>query len=420
MTGQSQAPALPCGRGMVRVYRYRLYPTRGQEATLHHTMGILCELYNAALQERRDAYRHGKPLSAYGQMAELREVRELRPDVAEIHVHLLQDAITRLDRAYRAFFRRLKTGKKPGFPRFKGRGRYRMFTFKDAANHNGVRLLAGGKRVKLTGIGNVKIKLHRPIDGCIKQASVTLSGDGHWYIAFTCDDVPEKPLAATGGSVGIDLGITRFASLSDGSMVDNPRPYQASQREIATAQRRVSRRKRGSKRRRKAIALLAKQYDRVRRVRLDFHHKVALDVVRRFDRIAVENLNIQGLARMRLAKQVHDVGWAQFIAILRAKAECAGRKFVAVDPRGTSQECSGCGAVVRKSLGVRVHVCLHCGLVEDRDVNAAKNVQARGHRVRGGLSSGRPVEPRSPSSRNSAGMGVVTPTIKPSGGQAEP
>jgi putative transposase len=381
---------------MLRVYRYRLFPTRAQEQAMHRTLDLLRELYNAALQERRDAYRKlGTSLSAYGQMAELPEVRAVRPDIAEVNSHLLQDVIARLDRAYRAFFRRVKAGEKAGFPRFKCRNRYRTFTFKDAGRRRGVQLVAGGKRVKVAGIGNVKIKLHRPIEGRIKQASVSLNGDGHWYIAFACDDVPAKPMPATGQSVGVDVGVKTFAALSDGTMVDNPRPYESAQRKLVTAQRKVSRRKRGSSRRRKAVVLLAKQHDRVRRVRLDFHHKVALDLVCRFDSISVEKLNVKGLARMRLAKQVHDAGWAQFATILLAKAESAGREFFAVDPRGTSQECSGCGAVVHKGLGVRVHDCPHCGLVLDRDVNAAMNVQRRGQRLRGGLSSGRPDEPRS-------------------------
>lgn len=359
------------------------------------TLYRLRELYNAALQHRRDAHRKGGvTVSAYSQMRELAGVREVRPEYAAIHTHLLQDVLTRLDRAYRAFFRRCKSGETPGFPRFKGRGRYRTFTFKDAANHNGVRLLSTG-RVKLAGIGNVKVKLHRPVDGRIKQASVSIDGDGHWYIAFACVDVPAKPLPASVTSVGIDVGITTFAALSDGTMVDNPRPYEVAQRSLATAQRRVSRRKRGSKRRRKAVGLLAKQSARVQRVRLDFHHKVALAIVQRFGSIAVEDLNIKGLARMRLAKQVHDAGWAQFTTILASKAESAGREFYRVDPRGTSQECSGCLLCVPKGLLVRVHACPHCGLVEDRDVNAAINVQRRGQRLRGGLNV-QLEDPRSP------------------------
>ena len=380
---------------MVRVYRYRLYPTRAQDAALRETLERLRELYNAALQHRRDAYRKaGKSVSAYDQMHELIGVREVRPEYAEIHTHLLQDVLTRLDRAYRAFFRRCKSGETPGFPRFKGHGRYRTFTFKDAANHNGVRLLSTG-RVKLAGIGNVKVKVHRPVDGRIKQASVSLDGDGHWYIAFACVDVPAKPLPASVTSVGIDVGITTFAALSDGTMVDNPRPYEVAQRSLATAQRRVSRRKRGTERRRKAVGLLAKQAARVQRVRLDFHHKTALAIVQRFGSIAVEDLSVKGLARMRLAKQVHDAGWAQFTTILASKAESAGREFYRVDPRGTSQECSGCLLCVPKGLHVRVHACPHCGLVEDRDVNAAINVQRRGQRLRGGLNV-QLEDPRSP------------------------
>jgi putative transposase len=382
---------------MLRVYRYRLRPTRAQDAAFRETLERLRELYNAALQHRRDAYRkQGASVSAYTQMRELAGVRAVRPEYAEIHTHLLQDALTRLDRAYRAFFRRIKAGETPGFPRFKGKGRYRTFTFKDAVNRNGVRILAGGKRVKLAGIGNVKVRLHREIQGRIKQASVSLDGDGHWYVAFACDDVPARPLPATGRSVGIDVGITTFAALSDGTMVENPRPYEAAQRALASAQRRVARRKRGSRRRHKAVALLACKHARVQRVRLDFHHKTALNIVQRFDSIAVEDLNVKGLARMRLAKQVHDAGWAQFTTILASKAERAGREFFRVDPRGTSQECSGCHERVPKGLHVRVHSCPHCGLIEDRDVNAAVNVQARGHRVRGEASRKRLRESRSP------------------------
>ena len=380
---------------MVRVYRYRLYPTRAQHVVMLGTLWLLRELYNAALQHRSDVYRRtGETVSAYSQMRELAGIREVRPEFEKIHTHLLQDAITRLDRAFSAFFRRCKAGEKPGYPRFKGRDRYRTFTFKDASHNNGVRLAAGGKRVKLSGVGNVKLKMHRPVEGRIKQASVTLSGDGHWYVAFACDGVQPKPLPATGASIGVDVGITTFAALSNGEMVANPRPYETAQRVLGKAQRVVSRRKRGSHRRRKALGRLAKRNNKVACVRRDFHHKTALNLVRRFDVIAVENLNVKGLAQMALAKQVHDAGWAQFTTILRAKAESAGREVVAVDPRGTSQECSGCGVVVKKGLGVRVHTCT-CGRVLDRDTNAAINIKNRlGQSRRGGLIES--VEPRSP------------------------
>lgn len=380
---------------MVRVYRYRLYPTDAQNERMRWTCERLRELYNAALEARREAYRKQKAsLSAYGQMAELKAVRKVRPEYADIHVHLLQDALTRLERAYRAFFRRIKAGEKAGFPRFRGRGRYDSFTFKDAKNRNGAAFDSKTKRLRLTGIGEIKVKYHRKLEGVLKQVTITLGGDGYWYACLCCDSAAEQPLPATGKSVGVDVGIKTFATLSNGEQIENPRLFERAQAKLRRAQRRLARRKRGSNRRRKAVLLLRKQHDKIRRSRLDFHHKVALELVRRFDSIAVEKLNFKGLARGMLAKQVQDAAWGGFVTILRTKAECAGREVWQVDPRGTSQRCSGCGIVVPKKLSVRIHSCPGCGLVLDRDENAARNIQAAGHAVRGGLSNGRPVEPR--------------------------
>jgi len=363
---------------MLRVFRYRLYPTRAQEQALGETMRLLRALYNGALQERRDAYRlEGRTIGAYEQMRSLKEVRALCPEYAAIHTHLLQDVITRLDRAYQAFFRRCKAGETPGFPRFKGFGRYRTFTFKDAKNRNGARLVAGGKRLELTGIGKVKVKFHRPLEGRVKQVSVSLDGDGHGYVAFVCDEVVAKTLDKTGRSVGIDVGIATFAALSDGGMVDNPRLREAAQPAIRRAARTVARRRRGSKRRRKVAVVLQKQRARVQRKRQQFHHETAKAIVKAYDAIAVEELNVRGLAAGMLAKQVHDTGWAQFVTILSHKAESAGRELHRVEARGTSQQCSACGATVRKGLHVRVHRCPGCGYTEDRDINAARNILSK-------------------------------------------
>lgn len=375
---------------MLRVYRYRMNPTPAQDAALRWTLTRLRELYNAALQERREAYRlRGKSPSAYAQMKSLTEVRVLRPEYAGIHTHLLQDALTRLDRAYRAFFRRVKAGEAPGFPRFKGRGQYNTFTFKDPKHNNGVRLVSGGKRVRLTGIGNVKVRIHRPYQGTVKQVSVTLASDGHWYIAFVCDGVPARPLPKTGRNVGIDLGLNAFVATSDGELIANPRHLRAAQRDIVKAQRRVSRRKKDSKRRRKSVAILAKKHAHVANARKDFHHKVAVGFVRTYDAIAIEDLNVKGLARGMLAGAVHGAGWGQFTTILASKAECAGRVLVKVNPAGTSQTCSACLGHVPKDLGMRTHRCHHCGFVEDRDINAALNIQRLGRSRRGEVSCGR-------------------------------
>ena len=365
---------------MVRVYRYRLYPTKAQEAVLYETCERLRELYNAALQERRDAYRKlGVLVRRYDQEKSLKEVREVRPEYRAIHTHLLRDPILRLDRAFQAFFRRIKRGEKPGYPRFKGTGQYKTFTFPDAVNRNGAAI--DDDRLRLTGIGHVKIKLHRPYEGTIKQVSVTLDGDGHWYAALICKTGLDTPLPVTGESVGVDVGTRNFAALSTGETVDNPRPLVRAYERIVLAQRVVAQRVRGSHRRRKAVRLLAKQHARVRNTRMDFHHKLARNLVERFDSIAIEDLNVKGLAGGMLAGSVHDAGWAQFAAILSNKAESAGRTLVRVDPRGTSQECSGCGAIVRKALSVRVHRC-QCGTELDRDTNAALNIQRRGQRLR--------------------------------------
>ncbi len=252
-------------------------------------------------------------------------------------------------------------------------------------------IVAGRQRLDLAGIGKVKIKLHRPLEGRLKQVTITLDGDGHWYACMCCDDVAAKPLPPTGQSVGLDVGITTFAALSDGTMVANPRHYENTQAKLRRSQRTLARRKnKRSNRRRKSVAVLRGQHAKIARQRLDFHHKIAADIVRRFDSIAVEKLNVAGLAKSRLAKQIIDAAWAQFTTILASKAECAGREFVAVDPRGTSQECSGCGATVRKDLSVRIHSCPGCGLVLDRDENAARNIKGRGQRLRGGMIDGSP------------------------------
>lgn len=370
---------------LIRVFRYRLSPTRAQEATLAWTCDRLRELYNAALQERRDGYRRGLKITCYGQQAELPEMKALRPEYADIHAQVLRDPIVRLDKSFSAFFARCKRGDKPGYPRFKGRGQYNSFTYPQASapGGGGAKLLCGGKRVRLHGIGEVRIRMHRPLQGKVKTATITKDGDGHWYICFACE-VEAKPLPATGADIGVDVGLKSFLATSDGEMVDNPRPLATAAASVKRAQRVVSKRKRGSHRRRKAVALLAKEHAHVARVRRDFHHKTARALVNAYDLIAVEDLNVKGLARGMLAKAVNDVGWCDFMLILASKAESAGREVVKVPPAHTSQDCSACGTRVPKTLADRVHRCPSCGLTMDRDVNAAINILRLGRSLRRG------------------------------------
>jgi putative transposase len=343
------------------------------------TLERLRGLYNAALEERRDAYRRqGISVNRAQQTKALTEIKHEQPEYQEIHTHLLQDVVTRLDRAFDAFFRRVKAGEKPGYPRFKGRGQYHSFTFKDAVNGNGAAMCAGGKRLRLSGIGKVKIKVHRPIEGRIKTVSVLLDGDGHWYAVLTCDHVPQRALPDPGHkALGIDVGIEAFATTSDAQRIENPRPLQSAQRELVRAQRKVQRREKGSKRRLKAVGALRKAHAKVARTRKDFHHKTALALLRLADILAVEKLNVRGLSRGMLARSVNDAGWGQFLTILCAKAESAGRTVIAVNPAGTSQVCAACGADVPKKLSEREHHCLHCGYRTHRDHNAAQNILRR-------------------------------------------
>jgi putative transposase len=340
------------------------------------------ELYNACLQERRDAWRkQAARVTAFDQMHALAAVREVRPEFSAIPVVVQRGAVRRLDRAFAGFFRRCKSGEKPGYPRFRGAHRWDSILIDDLGGK--VPVCAGGRRVKIPLLGKVKFKQHRPIEGAPKALRIKRDGDGHWYVIFSCVDVPDKPLPLTNREVGVDLGLTTFAATSDGEMFENPRALETARLGIERAQRRVSRRKRGSHRRRKAANLLARQHFHIGQIRRQNAINVANSLVRKYDTIYVEALNIVGLARGMLAKQVSDAGWGNFLHWLRVKAECAGREIVEVNPAGTSQVCSECGCEVPKGLAVRIHDCPHCGYVADRDVNAAQNVLRLGKSLRG-------------------------------------
>jgi putative transposase len=287
--------------------------------------------------------------------------------------------LARLDKTYQAFFRRVRDGQTSGFPRFQGLNRYHSFTYKEYGN--GARLDNGF--LVLSKIGRVALRWSHPLDGVPKTVTVSKEVDG-WYVCFSCGDVPVHPLAPTGQETGIDLGLESFATLSDGTMIHNPRCYRRAERRLKTAQRKVARRKKGSNRRKKAIKLLAKAHQKVRRQRQDFQYKAALCLVRDYDTIYHEDLQVTNMLKNHhLAKSIADAGWSGFLSILAFKAACAGKRVVAVNPAYTSQTCSGCGAVVSKGLSVRWHSCPDCGTSLHRDHNAAKNIEGLGQSLRG-------------------------------------
>ena len=356
---------------MRKAFRYRAYPTRLQVEAMAEMLERHRHLYNRALGERKDAYELEQRTVHYGeQSGHLKDDRTTNPHLAKTNFSSCQATLRRLDRAFAAFFRRLKAGEKPGYPRFRGYGRFDSVEFPSYGD--GCRLKDG--RAEFQHIGAVKLKLHRPIQGTIKTMTFRRDADG-WYVIFSCDLGAVVPEPASGPAVGIDLGLKAFLVTSEGEQVAPPRLYRTAQAHLRRASRRVARRKKGGSRRRKAVRQLAKVHQHVANQRRDFHHKTALTLVQHYRLIAHEELNVRGIARTRLAKSMHDAAWAEFLAILAHKAAEAGVTVIGVDPRNTTQACSGCHVVpeIRLTLADRVHVC-SCGLTLDRDENAARNI----------------------------------------------
>ena len=360
---------------MKKTFKYRLYPTRRQREALEAQLVEACRLYNAALQERRDAYRQAKTsLNYYDQANQLKAIRAAG-HLGLANFSACQEVLRRVQKTFDAFFRRVKAGEKPGYPRFKSRSRFDSYTFPSYGD--GCRVRENGK-LYCQGIGELKVKWHRSLQGTIK--TVTLKREaGRWYVCFSVECEP-SPLPESLEAVGVDVGLEAFATLSDGTRIKNPRYFRTAQAQLRSAQRRVARRKRGSHRRRKAVQLLQQAHAHIANQRRDFHHKTARMLVNRYGLIAVEDLNIKGLASGMLAKAVHDDGWGMFLIILLAKAVEAARVGVKVYAPGTSQECP-CGAPVPKGLGERWHHCGACGLSVPRDHASALCIKGRGHRL---------------------------------------
>ena len=334
-------------------------------------------LYNAALEHRRWSWHRGVAISYGDQSAELKTIRRDDAGMAACNFSSCQATLRRLDRSFRAFFRRLKAGEAPGYPRFKGRDRFDTVDF--PSHGDGCRF--SGDRVTFQGVGSVKVKFHRPIEGAIKTVSFKREA-ARWFVIVSCDLGAAPPLDAGKPAVGIDLGLTSFLVTSDAQTVKPPRFGRRNQAKLRRSQRALARCQRGSKRRREAKERVARCHAKVTDQRRDFHHKTAKMVIDRYGTVCVEQLHVRGIARSRLAKSAHDAGWAQFLNILGSKAEGAGVRVVAVDPRHTTQICSDCGCLPAVPLGLsdRVYHCASCGYMGDRDLNAARNILRRGHR----------------------------------------
>jgi len=361
----------------VKAFSYRLYPTNAQARAMQRQLDVARELYNACLEERREAWKHAVSRTYYDQATQLKDLRLLCPDVASVNFSMLQAVCRRAQRSYEAFYRRCQAGEKSGSPRFKGRDRFDSITFPRYGD--GCKLTA---RLYLQGVGDIKIKLHRPTDGAIK--TVTLKREGHQWFALLVCDAPTHPLPATHQSVGLDLGLTHFVTLDTGETIANPRHLRKAQAKLRRAQRSLSRKTRGGSNRHQARVRLAAQHRTVRNTRRDFHHKETRTLADRFDVICHEDLAITNMVKNHcLAQSINDAGWKQFLQLLHAKAVDAGRVCVAVNPAGTSQTCL-CGARVEKTLKDRWHACSSRGLSLPRDHVSAMLIKREGHSRCGG------------------------------------
>lgn len=359
---------------VLRTFRYPLCPNRTEVTVLESWLTACQSLYNGALQHRRDAWRTQRVfVTRVDQQKELTALRAADPEWAAIPVWVARSALARLDHAFRFFFRRVKLGKVSGFPRFRSRERYNSFDL----GSNPTRV--DGDRVHLPKLGPVKFHKYREFRGKVRFIRIGRSSRG-WYIAFVCDigDTPAKVPARS--TIGVDVGLEAFATLSNGERVENPRFFRASEELIARHQRSFARKRRGSNSRKAAKRLVARVHEHVRNQRLDFARKLACALFSRFDLVAHEDLTISRMVHGNLGKSIHDAAWGQFLRALQSKAEGAGKWCVPVDPRGTSQECAGCGAVVKKALDERQHRCPSCGFVAHRDHAAAQVILGRGLR----------------------------------------
>ena len=332
-------------------------------------------LYNHLLEQRKTAWeeRH-ESLSYVEQANTLPALKVERPSLATVHSQVLQNVAVRVDLAFKAFFRRVKAGETPGYPRFRGEDRYDSFCYPQAPS--GCKL--NGDRLTLSGIGTVKVVLHRDREGKPKTCCVRRSPTGKWYVTFSCEWEP-KPLPESAEQVGIDVGLAHFATLSTEETIDNPRFFRQEEAALAKAQRKHAREPKGSVKRRKRKKVVSRVHERTRWRRQNFAHQQSRRIVNRFQVIAVEDLSVNRMVHNHcLAKSISDAAWAAFAAMLSVKAAWAARSFIAVNPAYTSRTCSSCGHRQKMPLSDRVYRCPCCSLELDRDHNAALNIRTLG------------------------------------------
>jgi putative transposase len=360
---------------MLKAMKYRLKLTKNQASQLDSQLEECRWLYNHFLASRRDAWEERQEsLSYHAQATTLPMLKQERPALSSVHSQVLQNVAMRIDLAFKAFFRRCKAGEEPGYPRFRGKGRYDSMTFPQYGN--GCQLTNGV--LKLSKIGAVRTVQHRPLEGTPKTCTIRRSSTGKWYVTMACD-VEAQPLPATGEAVGIDVGLTSFYTLSTGEQTPCPKFLRTDEKDLQRTQRTLSVAPKGTPERTKRRKIVARVHERIANRRSNFCHQESRRLVNRCDVLAVEDLSVNQMVHNHcLAKSIQDAAWSQFTAHLTYKAAYAGRQYVAVNPAYTSQDCSHCGHRQKKTMAERVHRCPCCGLTLDRDHNAALNILSLG------------------------------------------
>jgi putative transposase len=357
---------------MKKSFKYRLFTNKTQCNKLDGFFNSARFLYNCALEHRIVCWKQWhKSINYYDQANTLKEVRSFDEGVAKLNYSASQDILRRLDKSFQAFFRRIKTGDTPGFPRFKSKDRFNSITFPSYGN--GVRLK--NSKLYIQNIGSVRIKLHRKLEGNIKTVAIKKQ-NGYFYAAFSCDNVAPKTLSSNSAEIGIDVGIKSFAAMSNGEIIDNPKYLKQSEDKLKDLQCKYSK-----KCTHKYRGKLSRLHAKVGNQRKDFLHKLSRQIVDRFGFIFVENLKPKKMVignHKVLNRYINDAAWSMFFDLLLYKAEEAGRVLIKVNPRDTTQCCSACGKIVPKDLSVRVHQC-SCGFSIDRDINASLNILRLGH-----------------------------------------
>jgi putative transposase len=365
---------------MRKAFKYRVYLTNGQRRILEQQLEECRWVYNETLAYRKRAYEEEQRTANWYETKRLLPIwKETRPALKLVHSMVLQNVTERVDLAFRSYFRRVREGAEDvGYPRFKSFGRYDSMTYPQYGN--GVRI--EGDRLILSKIGAVKMVMHRPMDGTPKTVTLSRSATGKWYACIACE-TEAHPLEPTEQIIGVDVGLASFATLSNGEQIENPRFYRKDEADLKRVQKRKDAAKNAQNwdENRKQKALLGKIHERIGNRRSDFAHKRSRELVNHYQVIMFEDLAPLDMGKRKgrgMRKSIMDVAWTQFISMTIGKAAEAGRTVILVDPCNTSKMCSGCGELVTKTLSDRTHTCPACGLVLDRDTNAAINILQRG------------------------------------------